>query len=705
MKPAASLWLAKAKHLLYVLSMGCVLLVCGLAFLLAFPDETLLDFFSAFLGSWQVVLLYAGGAILLASLLFALWKGLLRLSARARLAVLLVLAALCVILQIVLLFTLRASLRYDHLKIFDQALEIFETGTISPTAWDGCYEKYPFIIPITLFLHGILTIFKAVGLPEASYMIGIQCVILLGVDLAVWFSYRIISILRSKDAALLFALICFVNPLFYIYGFMCYTTVLMMPFLMGGLLLLTYTLKEKKWKKKLLLAGLTGIVFQLGMLVRTNYIIILVALAAYILLHIRNGHTFVEKSIHGLYLALAAGAAMLLCSFSYQAVEDRYVDFDYTDTQFTAPYYFMYSASLEYGGSFNTADYEFIQQFDTREEKDAAAWEELFSRLQENGLAGNLWLFQHKLAYTWSDGIDDYTEFIITLPEYSTFHSFLGGSRKDLFVLYCHIFNLMALGFTVYGAYRAMRRKCSNPFYIIYLSLLGFMLFHTLWEAGWAYSISFCLLLLLGCADGLSQADGLIPSPIPPALSRRKRLLIPAAGLILFLAAALPSVGNLFTLPYSQMEYAAVQDMYEGELLPLMQGDTITQTFQTDRPFTHIGCKIGNEMGADNTSAYRIEVLDSSGRLLGSRNFSGSEILNLDYCYVRFDSVVPTGTEEYTIRITPLATDKDNYLTFLYYHTGNWDMYPAGHMDGLDAGDKSDLTFVVYDSVTKCFFN
>ena len=32
-------------------------------------------------------------------------------------------------------------------------------------------------------------------------------------------------------------------------------------------------------------------------------------------------------------------------------------------------------------------------------------------------------------------------------------------------------------------------------------------------------------------------------------------------------------------------------------------------------------------------------------------------------------------------------------------------MYPAGHMEGLDAGEKSDLTFVVYDSVTKCFFN
>ena len=153
------------------------------------------------------------------------------------------------------------------------------------------------------------------------------------------------------------------QKLFYIYGFMCYATVLMLPFLMGGLLLLARTLAEKRWKRKVLLAILTGIVFQCGLLVRTNYLIVFVALAAYVLLHVRNGHTFVEKKIHGLYLACAAAAAMALCSFAYQAVEDRYVDFDYTDTQFTAPYYFMYSSSMEYGGSFNTADYQFIQQF------------------------------------------------------------------------------------------------------------------------------------------------------------------------------------------------------------------------------------------------------------------------------------------------------------------------------------------------------
>ena len=697
---------AKAKHVLYLLSMACVLLVFGLAFLLAFPDSTHLDFFSSFLGKWQIGLLYTGGAILLASLLFAVWRALLRLQPRARRFVLLGLFLLGIALQLALLFTLRASLRYDHLKIFDQALEIFETGTISPTAWDGCYEKYPFLIPITLLLHGVLAIFRAVGMPEASYMLGVQCVILLGLDLAIWCSYRLIAILRSQDTALLFALVCFLNPLFYIYGFMCYTTVLMLPFLMGGLLLLARTLAEKRWKRKVLLAILTGIVFQCGLLVRTNYLIVFVALAAYVLLHVRNGHTFVEKKIHGLYLACAAAAAMALCSFAYQAVEDRYVDFDYTDTQFTAPYYFMYSSSMEYGGSFNTADYQFIQQFPTKEEKNAAAWEEFFRRLRENGASGNLWLFQHKLAYTWSDGIDDYTEFIATLPEYSTFHSFLGGSRRDLFVLYCHIFNLMALGMAVYGAYRAFRRKCADPFYIVYLSLLGFMLFHTLWEAGWAYSISFCLLVLLCCADGLAQirADRVgLPAAVPR--TGRRVFLTPVLGLVLVLAVSLPYAGRLFTQPYGQVEYAAVQDMYEGELLPLSQGEVITQTFRTDRPFTHAGCKIGNEMGNANTSAYRIQVLDADGNVLGSKDFSGGEILNLDYCYVRFDSVVPEGMEEYTIRITGLATDEDNYLTFLYYHTGNWDMYPAGHMEGLDAGEKSDLTFVVYDSVTKCFFN
>ena len=112
-----------------------------------------------------------------------------------------------------------------------------------------------------------------------------------------------------------------------------------------------------------------------------------------------------------------------------------------------------------------------------------------------------------------------------------------------------------------------------------------------------------------------------------------------------------------------------------------------------------------NPLGDANPSSYRIEVLDSDGNVLGSRDLGGGEVLNKDYAYVKFDTVVPDREETYTIRVTGLSAEPGEALTFLYYNSGNWDIYPEGEMTGLNSGEMSDLTFVVYDSVTKCFFN
>ena len=140
-------------------------------------------------------------------------------------------------------------------------------------------------------------------------------------------------------------------------------------------------------------------------------------------------------------------------------------------------------------------------------------------------------------------------------------------------------------------------------------------------------------------------------------------------------------------------------------LSELLTGEVITQTFTTNRSFNHIGCKVLNPLGDANPSSYRIEVLDSDGNVLGSRDLGGGEVLNKDYAYVKFDTVVPDREETYTIRVTGLSAEPGEALTFLYYNSGNWDIYPEGEMTGLNSGEMSHLTFVVYDSVTKCFFN
>ena len=207
-------------------------------------------------------------------------------------------------------------------------------------------------------------------------------------------------------------------------------------------------------------------------------------------------------------------------------------------------------------------------------------------------------------------------------------------------------------------------------------------------------------------ADGTFRSDSVSDGTISSGASSRYWRILACGALVITLGISVVYGRSLFTVPFKQMEYAVMQDMSEGEdLQELLTGEVITQTFTTSRSFNHIGCKVLNPLGDANPSSYRIEVLDSDGNVLGSRDLGGSEVLNKDYAYVKFDTVVPDGEKTYTIRVTGLSAEPGAALTFLYYNSGNWDIYPEGKMTGLNSGEMSDLTFVVYDSVTKCFFN
>ena len=172
------------------------------------------------------------------------------------------------------------------------------------TYGEAYFAQYPFNIPITLFNYLVMNIAKLIGIPESGYMLTIQCVYLAGTDLAVFFSYRILRMLRSRNTATLFALLCIINPLMYMYGFACYTTILMLPFLMGNLLLFFTMLKEKRPKRKIIYAFLLGVAFILGTKIRANLLITLITFAGYLIIHVRNADTFVEKKKQVVFLLL-----------------------------------------------------------------------------------------------------------------------------------------------------------------------------------------------------------------------------------------------------------------------------------------------------------------------------------------------------------------------------------------------------------------
>lgn len=698
MKKNNSINIEKIKHILYVISM---LILFGFSILVFFQSTTnftLMDHLEDVISQPKLTATLFLGAALLVCIFLLIGKLLSKLSSKNQLLLSAGIGLLAVFIQYFLLFHIEAILRYDHLRVFDGGLEILNTSHLSLTANDGYYGLYPFNISIAAFNSIILRIVKLIGISERYYLLSLQCVYLFLIDLGVFFSWKIVQILHSVKNATLFALLCVTNPMLYVCFMGCYTTTLMLPLLMGTLLAIICFLKEKVFHKKILFGLLAGAALAFGSRLRATVLIAGIAFGIYLIVR-KKSEAFTKysgKQIGLLTCSFLLGAAISFGGFT--AFQNTYITEDYTDTQMPAIYYLMFAINPGSQGSYNEDDFAMISKYPTLEEKSEASIQVIKERLKNYGVSGTLSLAKTKLYKTWSDGTEDYRDFLTTSRNYSRLHSYIAGEHKDFFAFYAHIYNVAVLAMLCVAVFYALLRKCDSSYYLILLTLLGGMVFHILWEAFYYYSFGFSMLIVILASESVCR---LSEKQFTPHTASGLGI-ISLTGLILLLT---PAIRQLSNAEIKHNEYAVVQDMSLGECQPLLKGDVITQTFASDRPFNHVGCKVYHDTGSSNESIYRMELLSENGDVIGHREFIGAEAENGGYIYLQMEDVIPNGKETYTIQLTPLHTTEEHHLMFGYYNTHQYDIYSDGFMTGLNSDQRTDLAFMVFQTVTSGFFH
>lgn len=688
----------KIKHILYIISILILLGLSAIVFVQSLSNFTLLDYLGNVMSPKKLSITLIFGAALFISLFLLIGKLLSKLSTKNQLFLTAGIAILGVMIQYFLLFHIQAILRYDHLRVFDGGLEILNTGHLSLTANDGYYGLYPFNISIATFNSIILRIVKLLGIAEKHYLLSLQCVYLFLIDLGVFFSWKIVRILYSVKHATLFALLAVTNPMLYVCAMGCYTTTLMLPLLMGTMLLFILFLKEQDFRKKWLFGFLAGAALAFGSRLRATVFISGIALVIYLVIR-KKADASIRRSIKQITLLTCTVLLGALLSFGgFTAYQNTFITEDYSDTQMPVIYYLMFAMNPGSKGSYNEDDFTMISQYETLEEKNEASIQVIKERLKNYGVSGTLSLAKEKLKKTWSDGIEDYREFLTTSRNYGKIHSYLAGEHSDFFALYAHIYNVAVLAMLCVAVVYALRKKCDSACYFILLTLLGGMVFHILWEAFYYYSFGFSMLLLIPASESIGNLSEKQYTPHTAGGIG----IVTFTGLLLLLV---PAIKEMDAAEYKHNDYAVVQDMSLGECEPLYKGNVITQTFIADRPFNRLGVKVYNDTGTSNESIYRMELLSSNGDILSHREFIGAEAENGGYCYLKFDDIIPNAKETYMIRLTPLHTTEENVLMFGYYNTHQYDIYSDGFMTGLNSDDKSDLAFMAFLNVNSNYFH
>lgn len=667
-------------------------------------------------------------ALFLCAALIQIRRLLVRLSEKQRRLLILLCMLLLAAGQLIFLAVIQPQLRYDPLKVFDMAVEMLRTHTISGTYETGYFARYTNNYPLTILTYWFLLFLSKIGISENGFLPAVQILNVGCITLSVWLGYLIAKELKGKLFASFFLTVCVICPLSYLWAGYYYTATCSMPCLMGILYLYLRMKRDaeqsqaasgsrgKLLRQRILLCALLGFLSIFGFKLRATAAIALIAVILDLLLFLWR----VRKARSDSFSSWIAGtvrvwavpcaafltAAVLTLGF-FSAAVNHYVKFDYKNTGFPTIHWVMMGARWD--GAFDQNDEIYTSSFETKEEKIEADLDMLKERIREAGPLGLVSLAGRKLLNTWADGTDScLTE--NSYARYSKIYDYLIGDKSGFLALYLQAFrvlNLLAMGSCALTAFIRLKKRQEYPaLFPVQLTVLGCMAFHLLWETNPLYSLSFtflCLLLLADAVCSLYERPAMLPL-------LKKSWMGCAAGFAVLTLLLLLGKKQLVETPIEAWDYSVNQYQYAGGYDGCVSSydQTYVQTFTADKPFNRISIQVVNPVGPYNQSAFTVRLTDEDGTLIynNDRFLSGMvELTKNSYEFV-LDEIVPDGPTVYTLEISPGYIEGENSLEFLSYNTGNCDMYKGGFLTVAgEEKEKGDLAFAVYEYEVTTYFS
>ncbi len=674
------------------------------------------------------------GTVLLFCLLGLAVKMLGRMNKEKIRIVTVVVGILMVVFQFLFVAAAKSGIRYDALKVLDEALALFSQKGIQAADLEGYFARYSNNYAMTIMTHWFIKVFRLAGIirPDFSNAVPVlQFINIIFVDTAFVGAYVLLKRFAGEKAGAVFIIYMALNPLSYVWMPFYYTNTCSMAFAVwGAYLLLSVFLKgidrEQTDKGETLLTdrnifwrnlckcALAGILFAAGIEIRATVGIALIAAVITIFCFGETGEEAFKQRISKLAVyVMILFLSMGIAEGIYGRIEDHYLDFDERDSEFPMTHWI--AMGLSDTGTFSPADEAYTMGFADREEKKEATVSLIKERAAALGPAGVAKLYFKKLAMTFGDGAGGYHSELNISRDYGMLWQIVYGVHRDQLLSVTQIFYLLSLVSGAGTAVLLWKRKLHGALFFLPLFLLGSYLFQMIWEAGTIYSIG--TMYLNGCVtavfagmifmrtaedvkvieneDGIG--DGQTIDKKKEMLgawraSKGMKALICGSSVFCFIMCGL-LVRSFFATEYVEVSMSVDQFLFQAnEYIALSDGMEIVQTFVTDKEFSRIALQVHNPEGEFNDSFYSVRLCDGEGNLIKEEILEGALIK--DYTFYPLDFTNKAGVSNYEIRIRKLSGE--NELVFLYYDTGHYDVYPEGKMTGITKGDMADLIFEVY---------
>ena len=642
---------------------------------------------AAFLAATQKVpvrmLLVVAGAFLLA-VFFLKLSGWLQKRSRNSLRIMMIVLAVTVpLFQVMVLSVLEISYLWDGVNVFASAVSRLRGGGVVELYFSRYANQNSFL----LYTVGFLKVAQTFGVAQEHYMMFLNICNMIFMDAAILLGARIIWRIRKHDkgvAVVLYLVIMACNPFVYLWTAFYYTSILVMPMVLGAAeLILGIGEKEKTWQKILRGVG-AGILLAAGYRLRQTTMVLIIALVLAGCIYLLMNRQ--KKKVYGVFFFGALVMSFFLTFWGVRALEQRVNNLDTSDSAFPAVHWIM--MGLDHSGEYTNEDAAYTAGFVTHEEKVAGDLELIRARLDYFGVKGISKTYGEKFLNTWTEASNAYPFRLSVCGKYVGVHDLIFGPFLDGIIYYHQIYQVFLMVFILAGLVLRWKKTQVDIVFVLQLTFLGTILFHLLWEAGPLYSVSFKIIyVLLGTLGILCITDKRNEKENEYENKRRLKghrkwmLNLCFGGVLLLTVAFFARNFRTFTVMEQEWEKRVVNQYLASDNVKVGPDEEVTQTFLATRDFNYLNIHLCNHENEKNTSVYQLTVAGEKSGIIYEETIEAKSFTG-DYFLMRqFDNVNIKEPEEFKISIKTLQAEGENFIEVARFQMKEYDPYGNGVLE------------------------
>lgn len=401
-------------------------------------------------------------------------------------------------LEAVSIIFLKSSAYTDSFRCIDTAISFIQDENLTVDETHKHYNYFSMYSNNNFFVMVLYLFFKIVGIKEPVLSVKILNAFLM--LLSVILTWICVKVLKGERTAVKLLSLCVFNPCFYVAIHWCYTLTFSLPIMSATVVAFLYFQKAKSLTKKIILAGVEGLLTTVGFLLRPTSVFPMIAIIFVSLFKLKFNKTFLRK------FGVCFLSFILTLCLSFSCISAYSNKRFKTNPEDAFPVTHWVMMGLSETGCYNSRDVRMtMNKAETKKEKTELNKKVIVNRLKNKNFSKH---YLNKVNNTFALGTYAFGGRIGHTNIDGSLNSYISGENSAVFIVYSQGYKILmylTILICLFFVFKNNDKKLI-PFVI---TVFGAFVFYMLWESKQIYSFAFIGFFLILSACGFEKIPSL----------------------------------------------------------------------------------------------------------------------------------------------------------------------------------------------------